>query len=404
MFKIRYTMMAVCAAAALFLLACSEGNELDRVVEGQIVYPSIRINVAEMEMSESASRAASPMSPDLEKYVRTLALFEFDREGLHTNSPTTYHFIDFVAGTVDGKTGVGSVQEGQEFGVVESDLKGIALESHEDGMICLVANVVEDSVRNFYDRYKGEGQSSGNITFEQFKQWSLTFDYEKRPEVAYDETVSGYPTSMYMFGYYQGEIDAADPGKISVDLGRLASRLDITVVNETGATITKRLGYHFDDVCHSAYFFPMKMSRPVTYAVSLSRTLICKGEGESVDDGDFLPETFADGDSHTHYYYVAAHSALDAREATKLHLFYNSRVVGETEGTEDVPDEGGSAVKIPLCNVVPTEAGGVVNGYSLSRNTRYHFTIRLKKAGRAAPIESRSVHTGVPGEIIVYLP
>lgn len=402
MLKIRYRIMAVCAAAVMFLPACNEADGPDRVIEGQTVYPSIRINVPEMEMSESASRASVPMSPDDEKYVKTMAVFEFDREGLHTNSPTTYHFIDFVAGTVDGKTGVGEVKK-TEYGVVESTLEGLAFESHEKGMVCLVANVTEDSVRYFYEHYKDEGQSYGNITFEQFKRWNLTFDYEKKEDVAYDETVSGHLKSMYMFGYYEGEIDSSTPEAISVDLGRLASRLDVTVVNETGDDITKRLGYHFDDVCHSAYFFPIKMSRPPTYKVSLSRTLICTGVGETVEDGEFLPETFANGESHTHYYYVAAHSAMDATEATKLHLFYNSRVVGQTQDEVDVPDEGGSAVKIPLCNVVPTEAGSVANGYSLSRNTRYHFTIRLRKMGSESPV-SRSKLTGVPGEIIVYLP
>ena len=57
-----------------------------------------------------------------------------------------------------------------------------------------------------------------------------------------------------------------------------------------------------------------------------------------------------------------------------------------------------------MCNVHPDEAAQVVNGYSLSRNTRYHFTIRLKKRDQAVA-QSRAVEYGEkPGDIIVYLP
>jgi len=387
-------------AVALLLPACTDDDGPTVKDEPMVVYPEIHLGVSEMTMT-AVSRAAEPMSPDVEKYVRTIAVFEFDNEGIHDKSPQTYHFIDFVAGTVDGSTGVGDVVP-TEYGIVETTLSELAFEPYTDGTICLVANVTEDQVDEFYDKKREPGQSYGRMTLDRFKTWALPFEYEQVKEDTYDETTAGHIKVMYMFGYYQGKIDPATSGEIRVDLGRLASRLDITVVNDTGAELTKRLGYHFDNVCSSAYFFPIKMGMPPTIGAGLTRTVICSGVDNPVENAKtFVPEKFKTGESHTRYFYVAAHSAAGYDDATKLHLFYDRRIVNDDE-----TDNSGS-VWIPLCNVHPSEAGNVPNGYSLSRNTRYHFTIRLKKTttSRANAVASRSVEYGEhPGEIIVYLP
>jgi len=379
------------------LAACSDAEPTESVEkEGQTVYPVISLSVSDMTMTEMG-RAAAPMSPDVEKYIRSVAAFEFDNEGLHTKGPTTYHFIDFLKGTVDGVSSPLDDVDKTDHGVVSFKLKGLPFESRSHGTLCMVANVAEDSVKAFYDKYRDEGQSYGNITFEQFKRWSLPFEYEVKDSVPYDETVSGHLKTMYMFGYYQGEIDSSRPEDICIDLGRLASRLDISVINETGEALTKRLGYHFDDVCHSAYFFPIKMSLPPTYGVGMSRTVICSGE-QPVEGAPDIPKTFAVDSVHTRYFYVAAHSAKDESEATKLHIFYNSHVLDN-----DSVDANGKSIKIPMCNVVPTEAAGVLNGYSLSRNTRYHFTIRLRKKSKSSAGSMTRSQTA-PNDIIVYLP
>jgi len=393
-----YHKIFICVALTVLLAACTD-DDAPVAETPKTVYPELKLSVSEMEMS-AETRAAEPMSPDHEKYVKTLAVIEFDTEGLHIKGSSTYHFIDFINGTVDGKTGVGDVEK-TEFGIVETTLNGLAFEPQDSGAICLVANVTEAQVLDFYDKYREPGQSYGRMTFDKFKEWALPFDYEEMPAGKdYDETVSGYIKSMYMFGYYQGKIEASDPEKkstISIDLGRLASRLDITVVNETGETLDKRFGYHFDDMCHSAYFFPIKMSMPPTIGAGLSRTVICSGP-ETIDG---VLETFADGASHTRYFYAAAHSAKDESEASKLHLFYGAPMREDT----DEPGEGGTAIQIPLCNVSPAHAAQVPNGYSLSRNTRYHFTIRLKKKGSAAPASRSGVsYEQRQGEIMVYLP
>lgn len=401
-------MRFVCLAGVIMLTACTGDDEVMPMAEkeGAVVYPTLKVCVSQMDMVAS-SRAVSPMNPDQEKYVKTIAVFEFDNEDWHEKGDYTYHFIDFVAGTVDGATGVGDVHK-TEYGIVETTLNGLAFEARENGKICLVANITEDDVDIFYDNCSKNGQSRGSITFAQFKEWALPFTYKESTSDVYDESVTGYIEDMYMFGYYEGPIDPATVGEIRVDLGRLASRLDITVVNETGADIEKRLGYHFDNVCHSAYFFPLLSSMPPTIGAGLSRTVICAGVGDPVEgDPDFkvVPATFKNGDDHTRYYYVAAHSAAGYKEATKLHLFYDRRIV------DDQPGDSLVGAWVPLCNVHPLQAATVTNGYSLSRNTRYHFTIRLKSkaaapASRAAAASRRpEVEYGKdPGDITVYLP
>lgn len=399
----RYKIGLACTAAAILLAACTSDEETGIKSEGSVVYPELQFGVGNMVMS-TETRAAGPMSPDVEKYVKTIAVFEFDNEGLHEKRATTYHFIDFIRGTVDGTKGVGDVVP-TEFGIVETTLRGLAFEQRDSGMICLVANVTEAQVDTLYDKYREPGQSYGRITFDKFKTWSLPFEYERMETGVYDESVSGHIKTMYMFGYYQGPVDPAAPGTIAIDLGRLASRLDITIINETGETIDKRFGYHFDNVCHSAYFFPIKQGLPPTIGAGLSRTVICSGADNPVE-GDTIkavPETFPAGSTHTRYFYVAAHSAKNEDEATKLHLFYNSRIVDDNQ----IEDENVKSVKIPLCNVHPSEAASVPNGYSLSRNTRYHFTIRIRKkdAASSGKATTRSGTFGNrSGEVTVYLP
>ncbi len=415
--KIHHNIWLVCMAVALSLAACTDDDGPTVKDKPTAVYPEIRLGVSEMTMAAD-SRASAPMSPDLEKYVRTAAIFEFDNEGIHIkNDGLTYHFIDFVAGTVDGNTGVGDVTD-SDHGIVETTLKGIAFEygiSYTKGTLCVVANVTQDQVDDLYENYREEGQSYGRLKLEKFQTWSLPFEYEENKTGTYDESVSGHVKNMYMFGYYKGSIDPATSEAISIDLGRLASRLDITVVNETGKELDKRLGYHFDNVCRSAFFFPMKMSVPETFDVGMTRTVICAGtemmEGDVVDLRELVQTTFpckpestdsetnSEKYSHTAYFYVAAHSADKEADATMLHLYYGRRIA-------DVNHEDLShTVQIPMCNVHPSEAASVTNGYSLSRNTRYHFTIRLKKAGASPAAASRSVEYGEqPGEYIVYLP
>lgn len=393
------TIWFVCAVAmALRLVACATDDDINPEKDVATVYPDLRINVSEMTMAAD-SRASAPMSPDDEKYVKTVAIFEFDNEGLHDKEWNTYHFVDFIAGTVDGNTGVGDI-DSSEYGIVESTLKGIALKAHTKGIVCLVANVTKEQVDELYDKYReSEEQTYGRLTFEKFVTWAMPFTYEEAGNGIYDETKSGHISTMYMFGYYRGPIDPAKPEDIAIDLGRLASRLDITIVNETGADITKRLGYHFDNVCHSAYFFPIKQGVPPSEGAGKSRTVICSGIDHPVvgDINHVVPETFPAGHSHTRYFYVAAHSAKDYNDATKLHLFYD-RLIVDDDTTDD-----SKSVRIPMCNVHPSHADGVPNGYSLSRNTRYHFTIRLRSKSQQAP--ARSVDYGEnPGDIIVYLP
>ncbi len=406
----RHSLTALAAALTIALAACSADEPTlpgaDADGQPEIVTPRLHISVADMKM-EAETRAAGPMSPDVEKYVKRIAIFEFDNEGMHISGPNTYHFVDFTKGTIDGQPGpAGSiVSEPIPDGVVEAQLDGLTFESHTDGMLCVVANVTEDDIKDLYRNYKEPGQTEGRLLYDRFKFWSLKFHYEDEdPDLGYDyfESASGHIKEMYMFGYWKGAIEASTVSTTPIDLGRLASRLDITIVNETGKDIDKRFGYHFDNVCDSAYFFPMKMSITAKRGAGKSRTVICTGVGTplqdvSIEPGVVVPEKFAKGATHTRYFYVAAHSAKNEDEATKLHLFWDSRI-----NFCPKQDTGGREAWVPMCNLHPDVAPTVTNGYSLSRNTRYHFTIRVRSASSAAPASAS--RSSAPGEYIVYLP
>lgn len=404
---IRLRILALlCLIMAAFTESCSDdyvagGGES----ESEIVYPIINVGAAEMTYSES-SRALEPMSPDVEKYIKTLAVFEFDSEGLHERGPYTYHFIDFVAGKVDDVSGIIG---DSDWGIVEETLEYLPFREYANGTLCLVANVSKEQVEAFYDKYREEGQTLGSMTFEMFQKWQLPLDYYSTESGVYDETNSGHIANMYMFGYYQGGITSKNI--VSVDLGRLASRIDIRVINDTGKDITKRMGYHFDNVCRSSYFFPIRQDMPEVYKVGLSRTIICSGmiddtTVDRVENAVTVPDSiFAAGASHTRYFYVGAHSAASIGDATLLHIYYDRRILDGEDGHDDPHN----TVTVPLCSVLPSEAAGVHNGYSLSRNTRYLFIIRLVASGtqnanvKAAEAKSRCVSPGVY-EYVVSLP
>lgn len=385
----------------LLLMSCSKEEDIMKVEEGSIIYPSLSIGVSEMNMTAD-TRATSPMNPDHEKYVRSLAIFEFDNEDFHMRRGTTYHFIDFVKGTIDNKQKMDTT----EYGIVETTLDGLAFEAYSDGTLCFVANVTQAEVDKFYEEYREEGQTNGRTTLDKFKTWALPFDYVTQTSEGYNESTTGYIRSMYMFGYFKGKIVPAEIGSMRVDLGRLASRLDITIVNETGSDITKRLGYHIDNMCVSAIFFPMLSGmQPIDYR-GLATTVICTPE-EGDPAFNIVPKAFLNTQSHTRYFYVAAHSATGYNQATKLHLFYD-RTIPDTDNKDenDIVNEPNSYF-VPLCNVEPWQADNVKNGYSLSRNTRYHFTIRLKSSASAqSEKRTRSAveYGDKPGEITVYLP
>jgi len=382
------------------LVSCTDDKGIAPAGEGEVFTTSLQIGVSDMTMT-AVSRAQSPMSPDLEKYVRSIALFEFDNEGLHEKRATTYHFIDFVKGTVDGVYGVAGM-DSTEFGVVEATLNGIAVEYRSNGTLCLVANVTEEQVDEFYEEYREPGASYGRITFDRFKTWALPFDYLTPPSSAYEETVTGHVKTMYMFGYYQGTIEPAGIGNVRIDLGRLAVRFDITIINETGSALDKRLSYKFEKVCRNSYFFPMKSELPPTDSIGKSLTVVCAGNTPVDGDPEFklVPRTFPDKTMHTRYFYVGAHSASTYEDATKLLISYSR------SADYDPSDNNADTYEIPLCNVHPSEAEFVKNGYSLSRNTRYHFIIHLKdKNARSTDAwQTRSVEYGKNhGEITVYL-
>lgn len=408
--KFKKTIYLLAAAAGMTLAACSADEPAapsDK--QPEIVTPRLQFGVLDLKEADG-SRAATPMDEHEERYVRTLALFEFDNEGMHISGPDTYHFIDFIKGTIDGVAGTtGDITDGaSQDGVIDALITGLTFESHTNGMICAVANVTEDEVDDMYMKLREPGQTKGRLLITNFKKWTLPFEYKGgNPDYDYEEAVSGHLKNMYMFGYWEGNI-AKDDETLHIDLGRLASRLDITIINQTGMDITRRFGYHFDNVCKSAYVFPTKESVPPQEGAGNTRTIICSGYKddnpteidivEGADPALDIPVTFPNGASHTRYFYTAAHSADSLSHATKLHLFWNARIVDEIMST----NPNGRHTYVPICNLQPGVADDVKNGYTLSRNTRYHITLRMRR--NAVGGRSSSMQAVAPGDYIIYLP
>lgn len=326
-------------SVVLLLAGC---DKADTATDAEIRQTTLRITSAPMtivgEQVPYDTRASEPMLPDTENVIYSLAVLVFDQsEGvLHRfeESGKHYKYIN-----LKDENGNGLLS-------TELPIEGFPVQSGEEYMICLIANLSEGQVAEIIDSM----MEDGTAFIHEFKEVTVGISYVA-PDQVDGQLETGHVREIYMFGYYQGEVKSHKT--ISITLGRIISRLEIAFTVDRELDPDKTFYMRMNNLESHAHLFPIGRS-PGKYApTGISRV------------------SSLDSKRYTLYFYSAPNGALAENEALNLEVWYGDKNLTDFESL--TTDNSGYA-RIYLCNDQP----GVENrNYQLNRNSVYRFHIKL---------------------------
>ncbi|MCD8318141.1 MAG: hypothetical protein LUC45_04495, partial [Paraprevotella sp.] len=318
---------------------------------GNPVTIRLSLGVTPMANEEGSTRAFTPSGPEVTDMIQTAAIFEFDVEGNHDRvlQPASYFFRDFRTDATPN--GIQYLE----------DYTGIQVVDGPSRTLCVLVNVPKDTIDAFYTRMANEYHvSDGRLLLSWFKKWFIHFDYDDDE----DQNIQGQLKSMPMMGYYIGDVYAngGTYTDIPIDLGRLASRIDVQIVNKMSKDVTKDniLYYHFGNMLRGAQAY---LEEYDTY--DLPELLPVGKLKVAIDD---LPM----GSTDMRYFYAGPQFAENAEQSINLHFSTGQEPPDYyTEGSEAHSSFG---TRVPLSATMP---GSDMMSYYFYQNTIYHFTFNL---------------------------
>lgn len=304
---------------AICLLTACEYTEVEEPVKTTV----LNISAAPMNDYGVTTRSVYTMWPEEENCIKTLAFFQFDPEGIHTRNEL-YNFRKFTT-------------EDNPNGVLQASIEDINFKSYKTNntTICVVANVTEQDVNEFYNQYTTS--TSTQVRLDEFKEWTHEFQYKEH------EDSVGHLKQVCMFGYYDGTLEDVIVKRLI--LGRLCSRIEVTLKAENSNDFNSGVSFWFDNVPTEAYYF----SRGIGVADSL------KNESFSTT----VPSVTTD--KQVYYFYIPGNSAQTEDEALKLNINFNDKVRTVT-----------------LCTLPPEQNEEYVD-FAINRNSIYRFNLTLKR-------------------------
>lgn len=284
----------------------------------------MEVIIGGMNGQAAVTRSDYTMWPEEENCIRTLAFFQFDPEGLH-NREELFHFRNFV-------------NEGTPYGVLKAEIEDVSFKSYngKHTTVCVVGNITEDEVNEFYSEYTSS--TSSQILLSDFKKWKATFKYKE------DADSLGHLEQVYTFSYYQGVIN--DDNRIArLIMGRLCSRIEISLTADNDVDFAQGVGFSFDNVPTQAFYFP-------------GDDAVMDTLGDGLFETDNLSVTTTE---RLFYFYMPGNSAKSADEALTLKIAYNNQVK-----------------EVTLCTLLPNSDWNYWD-YGINRNSIYRFRINLRK-------------------------
>lgn len=304
------------------LLAACERSGVDDDVQMR----SVVLNISASPMNDygGTTRSEYTMWPEEENCIKTLAFFQFDPEGMHTRNEL-YNFRNFTT-------------EDNPNGVLQANIEDISFKSYNKNntTICVVANVTEQDVNEFYNQYTTS--TSTQVRLDEFKEWTHEFHYKTDPDSV------GHLRQVCMFGYYEGALTGTELQRLI--LGRLCSRIEITLKAENNYDFFEGVSFSFDNVPTEAYYFSTGVGITDTEKNGLFETTVSPVTTEK--------EMF--------YFYMPGNSAKMESDALKLKITF-----------------GNQTKQVTLCTLPPGLNEGYVD-YAINRNSIYRFNLTLKKA------------------------
>ena len=309
-------------ALTVCLLAACEQTAVDMPTEPG----TWTIAAGPMNDYGGTTRSAYTMWPEEENCIKTLAFFQFDPEGMHTRDEL-YNFRNFAT-------------EDSPYGVLQASISDVSFKSYKanNTTICVVANVTEQDVNEFYNQYTTS--TSTQVRLDEFKEWTHKFQYKEHADSL------GHLKQVCMFGYYEGTLGETETLQRLI-LGRLCSRIEITLQaeNENADYFSRGVSFAFDNVPTDAYYFSTGV-----------------GVTETQKDNQFettVPSVTTE--RQMFYFYMPGNSAQTEGEALTLKI---------TFGNQTKP--------VTLCTLPPGQNEGYVD-YTINRNSIYRFNLKLKK-------------------------
>lgn len=300
----RKRLLLYCLAVILSVAAvgCEEETSFQR--EGETVEVVLNLSA---EIPET--RADRPMFSKNENPIYNLWLLQFDKEGIITGKP---QYSDFADGVLSIKDLKAELRAGQS-------------------TVCLVANLGKDF------KFEVDGRAVDNVTV--FRSMLIDAPLISGEGIAADSVGHLKDRSMYMYGYYQGDIKSG--ASLNVLLGRLFLRINLILENSTGKDL--------EDMEITISNVPAKTRIPFVNESSA---------GKFIEYKEKIPAPVAAGASTMHYYYMPENISPSEDKATKV----------------TVTTSGGEA-SILLGNDSPVIEK---RSYTLNRNNIYTFRINLK--------------------------
>lgn len=245
---------------ALILLAvgCSGSQQFNpEITEDNIVIVPAVVGASEYECDD-ATKSLIPYIPDVENLIYDIWVVQYSSRGVLLPR-STYHYRTDAAGSlvVDNVYWSDSSESG--FALVESD---------EPCTVCFIANM-GDNVPQWPDNI---------FSFKEIMMPILSTDYSEEL------------TRTPMCGYYHGPVTHGM--RVNVSLGRMITRLNIVVSNQTGEDMTDLL-ISIDNAPRYAHLYPNTSLTPLNPAEEDKR---------NYSDGGI---SLSAGESINVYYYIA---------------------------------------------------------------------------------------------------
>lgn len=322
---------------AICLLTACEYTEVEEPVRTTV----LNISAAPMNDYGGTTRSAYTMWPEEENCIKTLAFFQFDPEGMHTRDEL-YNFRNFAT-------------DDSPYGVLQASISDVSFKSYKanNTTICVVANVTEQDVNEFYNQYTTS--TSTQVRLDEFKEWTHKFQYKEHADSL------GHLKQVCMFGYYEGALDEEEPFQRLI-LGRLCSRIEITLQAENDKDFSSGVTFSFYNVPTEAYYFSTGV-----------------GVTDTQKDEQFITNVSSVTTSRQmFYFYMPGNSAQTEEAAFKLNINFKDQVKTVT-----------------LCTFPPEQSGEYVD-FAINRNSIYRFNLTLKKNTRTRTTTNEGSRLSVP--------
>lgn len=246
-------------ALAVILSGCADVADLtSENEEGKVIMVPFSIGAADYECDD-ATKSLAPYIPDVENLIYDIWVVQYSSRGILLPS-STFHYRTTMPGTlvVGGVEYAGSTSQG--FALIEST---------EPCTVCFIANM-GDNVPEWPDNI---------YAFQEVMMPVLSTDASQQ--------LSRTP----MCGYYHGPITHGS--SVNVSLGRMITRLNVIISNQTGKEITD-LNVSITNAPRYAHIYPHTDITPMNEAEK-------EGTRSQRDAGISL----AAGETKNLYYYIA---------------------------------------------------------------------------------------------------